>query len=182
VKQPFCAFNISRQAFLSIRVTVADTPLSRLRGLLGKVRLRSDEALWVVPSRGIHTIGLRFPIDVVYLDADMRVIYLVENLQPLSVGAFRLRSASVLQLPARNIYESGTQIGDQLLVCSPDQLDGYWASQRSGARLIEQERGPDQAGQPDSVGSEALRVSWNSVRGFGDYPIGAGVGGFGRPM
>jgi hypothetical protein len=93
------------------------------------MRLRSNEALWVVPSRGIHTIGLMFTIDVIYLDANLRVIDLVENLAPLRISRIRLHGASVLQLPARSISESGTKIGDQLLIGSAEEMERYWAAQ-----------------------------------------------------
>jgi uncharacterized membrane protein (UPF0127 family) len=129
LKESVCAFNITRQAFLSLGVAVADSPLARLRGLLGKMRLRSNEALWVAPSRGIHTIGLMFSIDVIYLDANLRVIDLVENLAPLRISRIRLHGASVLQLPARSISESGTKIGDQLLIGSAQEMEQYWAAQ-----------------------------------------------------
>jgi uncharacterized membrane protein (UPF0127 family) len=127
-------FNISRQCFLNLGVTVADTTWTRLRGLLGKIRLRSDEALWIRPSRGIHTVGLMFSIDVIYLDANLRVVHQVENLGPLRVAPIRLQSDSVLELPARSIYDSGTQVGDQLLICSPQEMEAYWAAQRSRAK------------------------------------------------
>jgi len=123
------AFNITRQSFISLGVTVADTPWARLRGLLGKMRIRSDEGLWVVPSRGIHTFGMMFPIDVIYLDAHLRVVHLVESLGPLRFGPFRLGCESVLELPRRSIYGSGTQVGDQLMICAPETMEAYWASQ-----------------------------------------------------
>jgi uncharacterized membrane protein (UPF0127 family) len=100
-----------------------------LRGLLGQVRMRSDEAVWIVPSRGIHTIGLRFAIDVIYLDAQLRVVHLMENLGPLRIAPIRWQCASVLELPARSLYGSGTQVGDQLLICSSEKMLNYWASQ-----------------------------------------------------
>ena len=131
MKSSFCAFNISKQSFVNLGVTVADTPLARLRGLLGKVRMRSDEAVWIVPSHGIHTFGLMFAIDVVYLDAQHRVIHLIENLGPLRIAGIRRQCASVLQLPARSIYGSGTQVGDQLLICSPEKMLDYWATRYS---------------------------------------------------
>jgi uncharacterized membrane protein (UPF0127 family) len=131
VKRTFYAFNISRQAFISLGVSAADTSLARLRGLLGRLRMRSDEALWVVPSRGIHTFGLLFQIDVVYLDSECRVVHLIENLGPLRIGPLRLRSASVLELPAGSIYNSGTQLGDRLLIDSPEHVDQYLESQQS---------------------------------------------------
>jgi uncharacterized membrane protein (UPF0127 family) len=129
VKSSLCAFNITRQSFINLGVTVADTPLARLRGLIGKIRLRSDEAMWIVPSHGIHTIGLLFPIDVIYLDAQLRVVQAVEHLGPLRIAPIRRQCASVLELPARSIYDSGTQVGDQLLICSPEEMHAYWLSQ-----------------------------------------------------
>ena len=127
---PFWAFNISRQSFINLGVMVANTPFARLRGLLGRMRLRSDEAIWIVPSAGIHTIGLMFAIDAVYLDDQHRVIHLIENLGPLRIAGIRRQCASVLELPPRSIYGSGTQVGDQLLICSPEKMQAFWASQQ----------------------------------------------------
>lgn len=123
------AFNESRQSFISLGVTVADTPLARLRGLLGKMKLRSDEGIWVVPSRGIHTIGLMFPVDVIYLDSALNVVHVIESLGPLRIAPLRLQCASVLELPAGSIFGSGTQVGDQLRLGSPEEMQEYWASQ-----------------------------------------------------
>jgi uncharacterized protein len=122
--------NLTRQSFLSLNLKRADSSLKRLRGLLGRIRLRSDEGLWIVPSQGIHTIGLLFPIDVIYLDAQFRVIHLVENLGPLRIGPLRLGSSSVLELPTRTIYSSNTQLGDSLLICSPEEMVAYWNTRK----------------------------------------------------
>jgi hypothetical protein len=109
----------------------------------------SDEGLWVVPSHGIHTFGLLFPIDVVYLDTDLRVIDLVENLAPLRIAKIRWQCASVLQLPTRSIYESGTQVGDQLLLATPEEMGEYWESRRP-ANGSPTEPAPDsEPGPPD---------------------------------
>lgn len=131
VKTLYCAFNVTRQSFINLGVTVADTPFARLRGLIGKMRMRSDEAVWVVPSHGVHTIGLCFAIDVLYLDAQMRVVHAIENLRPLRIPPIRWNCASVLELPARSIFDSGTQVADQLLIGTPEELNRYWESQRS---------------------------------------------------
>ena len=129
-KRTLFAFNVTRQSFINLGVSAADTTLSRLRGLLGRLRLRSDEALWVVPSRGIHTFGLLFQIDVIYLDSECRVVHLIENLGPLRFAPIRLRSASVLELPAGAIYSSGTQVGDQVLIQPPEKVDRYLESRQ----------------------------------------------------
>ena len=91
---------------------------------IGRVDLRrqNDGGVWMVPSRGIHTFGMLFAIDLIYLDAANRVIHLVENLRPFRVSPIRIRCASVLELKIRSICSSNTQIGDELLICSPDEI------------------------------------------------------------
>jgi uncharacterized membrane protein (UPF0127 family) len=123
--QSYCVFNQTRESFLSLGIARADNHLARLKGLLGRFRLRSDEGLWVVPSWGIHTIGLLFPIDLVYLDAEFRVIHLVEHLGTFRIGPIRVESASVLELPTRTIYSSQTQVGDRLLIRSTEAMEAY---------------------------------------------------------
>lgn len=130
-QQRLYAFNVTRQSFLSLGVRPADTTWGRLRGLSGRLRLRNDEGLWVVPSQGIHTLGLFFPIDVIYLDAQMRVIHLIEHLGPMRIAPFRRQCASVLELPTRSIFGSGTQVGDELVVCPPEALYERWRSKEA---------------------------------------------------
>ena len=125
MNETFCVFNRARETFLSLGVTRADTHFARLKGLLGRVKLRSDEGLWTIPSQGIHTICMLFPIDVIYLDADNRVIHLIENLATFRIAPIRMESASVLQLRTRTIYSSNTQIGDELLICFPEEIVQY---------------------------------------------------------
>jgi len=134
VNQKYYVFNESRQSFLHLGVERADTSLRRLRGLLGRWKLRNDEGLWVIPSRGIHTIGLLFPIDVVYLNASGRVVYLIEQLKPFRITSLRIHCDSVLELPVRSIYSSNTQIGDQLVIMTPEQMQVQWDNQRETKR------------------------------------------------
>jgi hypothetical protein len=125
MKPTYCVFNKTTEAFLGLSISCADTPFARLRGLLGTFRLNSDEGLWVVPSRGIHTIGLLFPIDVIYMDSDYRVIELAEHVAPFSIAPVRWKSWSVLQLPPHTIYASHTKVGDELLICRPQEMEMY---------------------------------------------------------
>lgn len=119
----YCVYNQTRECFLSLNVKVADTTFSRLRGLIGKFKLRSDEGLWVVPSQGVHTIGLLFPLDLIYLDENYCVIHLVEYLPSFHIGPFKAHAESVLELPTHTIYSSNTQIGDQLVICRPEEME-----------------------------------------------------------
>lgn len=109
---------------MSLDTKVADTHLSRLRGLIGRRRLGPNEGLWLAPCQGIHTIGLYFPIDVVYLGLGGEVVHLVENVSPFRITPFRRNAHSVLELPVRTIYESQTHVGDQVVICSAENLEG----------------------------------------------------------
>jgi uncharacterized protein len=136
VTQTLYAFNITRQSFISLGVRLADTPWGRLRGLLGRMRIRSDEGLWLIPSRGVHTIGLMFPIDLIYLDSELRVVHLVEHLGPFRLGPLRRQAATVLELPARSIEGSGTRVGDRLTIGTPDEIDRFLESSKDKSRAI----------------------------------------------
>jgi uncharacterized membrane protein (UPF0127 family) len=57
---------------------------------------------------------MRFSIDVVYLDGDKVVILMKENLRPWRVAPFRMRAASVLELPGNTLSSTGTAIGDEI--------------------------------------------------------------------
>jgi uncharacterized protein len=116
-------YNQTRECFLSLDVRAADTIFSRLRGLIGRLKLRSDEGIWVVPSRGVHTLGLLFPLDLIYLDEHYRVIHLVEYFPSFRIGPLKAQAESVLELPTHTIYSSQTQSGDQLVICVAEEME-----------------------------------------------------------
>lgn len=121
-RQGFCVYNQTRESFLSLGVAAADSTLARLKGLIGKLSLL-DEGLWIVPSRGIHTIGVLFPIDLIYLDEHHRVIHVVESFPTFRVSPLIAEAASVLELPTHTIYSSQTQPGDQLVICFAEEME-----------------------------------------------------------
>lgn len=125
MRQTLCVYNRNREAFLGLSVAPADTLTTRLKGLLGRVRLKPDDGIWLSPSRGIHTIGMLFAIDVIYLDAANRVIHLVEHMGPFRISPIRIKCASILELKSRTIYLSNTQIGDELLICAAQEMKEY---------------------------------------------------------
>lgn len=122
MKGTVCVFNRNRESFLGLRVRLADTMGSRLKGMLGKLHLNPGDGIWLIPSRGIHTIGMLFAIDLIYLDSMNRVIHMVEHLGPFRISPIRIRCASILELGSRTIYSSNTQIGDELLICAPEDI------------------------------------------------------------
>jgi uncharacterized protein len=129
----YCVFNKTRESFLSLSVSAADTHLTRLKGLLGKLRLKADEGIWVVPSQGVHTFGVLFPVDLIYLDSALRVVHLIESFPSFRIGPIKRNCTSVLELATRTIYSSQTQVGDQLLICSPEEMEEYLRENTSNA-------------------------------------------------
>lgn len=121
-RRNYCVYNQTRECFLSFGVRPADTTLSRLRGLIGRLRLGPDEGLWLFPSHGIHTIGVLFPIDLIYLDENLRVVHVIEHFPIFRVSPLRRQASSVLEMPTHTIYSSQTQPGDQLLICAVDEI------------------------------------------------------------
>jgi uncharacterized membrane protein (UPF0127 family) len=133
MKRTYCVFNRTRESFLGLRVASADTLLMRLKGALGRIGLKPDDGIWLAPSHGIHTIGMLFAIDLVYLDAGNRVVHLVENLGPFRISPIRIACAGILQLESRAIYSSHTKIGDQLVICAPEDIDKHCEPKQSRA-------------------------------------------------
>src|SRR5262249_14428106 len=76
------ARNASLGTVIADKVGVADSRATRAVGLLSRSGLEPGEALWIVPSRGVHTWGMRFTIDVLALDEAGTVIDCVSNLRP----------------------------------------------------------------------------------------------------
>jgi hypothetical protein len=110
------AFNHTRQAYLATCLRVASTHWSRLRGLMGAAAadFSSGRGLWITPSHGVHTMAMRFPIDVVYLDGNKVVLYARPNLKPWRMAPIRMQAASVLELPGNTLASTGTAVGDQI--------------------------------------------------------------------
>lgn len=111
-----CVYNKTRETFVATEAAVADDYFRRLIGLLGKTRswAKLGRGLWIVPSRGVHSIGMLFPIDLMFLSKDKKVVHVEEHFRPFRVSRVSLRTASVLELPTHTIYRSGTRVGDAL--------------------------------------------------------------------
>jgi len=120
------AFNRTRETCVASALAVANTHWTRLRGLLGLSAgdFRNGCGLWIVPCRGVHTLGMGFPIDVLYLDRDMTVIRIETQLRPWRLAPVDLRAESVLELPCHTVVETGTAVGDRIEVILPPDSPG----------------------------------------------------------
>ena len=106
--------NITRATTVGTRITIADTSLRRLIGLLGKRRLDAGCGLLIRPSSGVHTFGMLFSIDVVALSKNLQVLKLWPRLAPFRITSVSLKTHSILELPAGQISHCGIKVGDQL--------------------------------------------------------------------
>lgn len=105
--------NETRNSILADSADVADTGAKRQKGLLGRDGLSEGQGLWIVPCEAVHTCGMRFPIDVLYLDRKKRIRKMRQTMVPWRVSMCLL-AHSVLELPAGVIQQTGTKPGDQL--------------------------------------------------------------------
>jgi uncharacterized protein len=90
---------------------VAATPFARMRGLLGRRSLPSGEGILLRPAASVHTFFMRFAIDVVFLDDELRVVGIAAHLRPWRAAAQRGAKA-VLELPAGECERRGLAVGD----------------------------------------------------------------------
>jgi len=115
------ALNRTRDAYLATALAVADTHWTRLRGLLGLAAddFREGSGLWIIPCHGVHTLGMGFPIDVIYLDRAMTVIDVQPAVRPWRLARVRRQASSVLELPCHIAASTKTAIGDRIEITLP---------------------------------------------------------------
>jgi uncharacterized membrane protein (UPF0127 family) len=96
------------------RCVLADTALARMRGLLGRGSLASGEGILLRPASSVHTAFMRFAIDAVFLDRDLRVLEVTPDLRPWRTAG-RRNARAVLELPAGEAARRGLEAGDLLV-------------------------------------------------------------------
>lgn len=105
-------YNRARERYLASEGRTARSFWARLRGLLGCPPLRSGQGLWIAPCNWIHTLGMGFSIDVLYLDREGQVLRVTSGMHPNRIGPLVWRANSVVELPAGTIEGTGTRVGD----------------------------------------------------------------------
>ena len=101
------------------RCEIADRPLARMRGLVGRKGLEPGSGMLLIPEPSVHMFFMRFPIDVVFLDRDHKVVGVRHGLRPWRVAGARGAHAT-LELPAGTAVATGIAEGDVLVV---EELD-----------------------------------------------------------
>jgi uncharacterized membrane protein (UPF0127 family) len=112
------AFNLTRGQMIAHQVKTAVTMLDRRTGLLNRETFEPGEGLHIVPCDSIHTMGMRFPIDVLFLDGNGAVLVAWRNIPPGRSSMTCVGASSALELPAGMIDATGTKARDTI------QLEG----------------------------------------------------------
>ncbi len=99
---------------LADRVEIADGTWSRLRGLIGRSSLDAGEGLLLTPCQAVHMYGVRFAVDVVFLDEAGGVVATYEGLEPGTRTPVHRDAYQALELPAGTVHRTGTHAGDRI--------------------------------------------------------------------
>jgi uncharacterized protein len=113
--------NETRGVTLTARAIAAERFWLRLRGLLGRPRLEQGEGLLITPCRAVHMMGMKYPIDVIFLDRDGRVLGIERELEPGAKSAWYRSARHALELPAGTADVSATAPGDLLVIESVEE-------------------------------------------------------------
>ena len=106
--------NETRGVLVGDRIRRADGFWRRLRGLLGNRALRPGDGLWIAPCDIVHTLGMRFSIDLLFVDRSGVVLGCRRALRPNRLSPRFRKASGVLELPAGTIDRTGTEPGDRL--------------------------------------------------------------------
>jgi PilZ domain len=121
--QKFCVYNQTRESFLSLGVTVADGGPGLVKEWVEGQDVKTDSGLWLKPFQGVPPLRRYSAIDLVYLDAEFRVIQELESFPNSINKPTEGETASALVLPAHTIHSSQTQTGDQLVICMAQEME-----------------------------------------------------------
>jgi len=95
---------------------MATNIVDRTRGLMGRQGLGVGQGMLIRPCQSVHTFFMRFPIDVVFLDNENRVVRIVERMKPNRISPYVFRARSTLELPAGTVSVTSTHVGDKLTI------------------------------------------------------------------
>jgi hypothetical protein len=161
----YCAYNGTREQFLCNHVELADPRIESLQERFAPLAPGSESALWLAPFLGISPDHVTAPIDLIYLDRNNCVLAVVESFPIAEETSMNLPAGTVLALPAQTIAATGTLVGDQLILCSPQKMKTRLDSLQACSG------GLQRAGDlsyipffPSAPGTRMQMASWEEIR------------------
>ena len=109
--------NARNDVTIASEVNLALTRAERRKGLLGRDSLDPSAALVISPCSSIHTMFMRFPIDVIFVDRDGRAVRIVKAMVPWRIAM--ARAHAVIELPAGSLGPRDVKVGDELYLVPP---------------------------------------------------------------
>lgn len=117
------ASNITRNRLLGDSIVEATTFLARMKGLLGTRGLGKGEGLWIFPCGCIHSFGMRYEFDVIFLDAQGRVVALYDQFARNRTSRVHWDAKGVLELPPGTVAKTGTCLRDVVSISPVPGVD-----------------------------------------------------------
>lgn len=108
--------NKTNNNIIADEAVIANTPLKRMKGLLGEKELAQGKALVLDPCNSIHMLFMRFAIDVLFVDKNNRVVKAISSIKPFHFSPIYLKSKLAIELPADTISSTLTKEGDTILI------------------------------------------------------------------
>lgn len=127
-------YNLSRESFLSLEVAPVDTIVEPVKKLIGYLSFLENAGLWLTHYRGIPAGATLPPFDLIYLDDDLCVVQEVESYPSPQPKVLHARTTSALALPAHTVFATQARPGDQLAICSAQEMLLVLEAHRSGRR------------------------------------------------
>jgi uncharacterized membrane protein (UPF0127 family) len=128
----YCVYNQTRENFLSLGVSVADTAAKQLKVLMDSLSIQTNAGLWLTPFRGVPATKGLSPVDLIYLDEENKVIQAIESFPNHAIEPTRDQPASALVLAGHTIFSTQTQPGDVLLICAAEEMEERLAQTSTG--------------------------------------------------
>jgi uncharacterized membrane protein (UPF0127 family) len=110
--------NINKQTILGTKILKAESFFQRLKGLIGTGSLDEGTGLLIAPCSSVHTCFMRYPIDVIFLDEDDKILHIIHSMQPYRFSPIVKGAKKVLELPTGICVSTGTSVKDQIEVLS----------------------------------------------------------------
>jgi uncharacterized membrane protein (UPF0127 family) len=108
--------NQTKNSIILEDLKIANSFYSRAKGLLGKSHLENKEGLWIFRTNTIHTFFMKFSIDCVFIDRNLKVIGLRPNVKPWRMTYPVWKASHVIEVCKGTIQDQKVEIGDQLHV------------------------------------------------------------------